>query len=104
MVPLEKFKYGVKRIMRIVKSYKSSAFTDLMEKVRDKIKQDKSRKENRRRSQIMRSVPMTAEERTQKILIDLVDKIEGLKDKVNKQEELIGELREELCDKIERLN
>jgi hypothetical protein len=101
--PLEKFKYGVKRIIRIVKSYRSSAFSDLMEKVREKIKSDKNKKENRRRSTIMRSVPMTPEERTQQILIDLVGKVEGLNEKLDRQEKIIKDLKENLEDKIERL-
>lgn len=101
--PLEKFKYGVKRIIRIVKSYRSCVFADLMQKVRDKIKSDKNKKEYRRRSTIMRSVPMTPEERTQQILIDLVGKVEGLNEKLDRQEKVIKELKDDLEDKIERL-
>lgn len=41
MKPQEKLQYGIKRIIRIVKSYRSSAFTDLMVKVREKIRNDK---------------------------------------------------------------
>ena len=103
MTPIEKFRSGVKRIMRIVKSYKSSAFADLMEKIREKIKQDKSKKETRRRSAIMRNVPMTPEERTQQILIDLVGKVENLKDKIEKQDKVITALKDDIGDKIEQL-
>lgn len=90
--------------MRIVKSYKSSAFHDLMEKVREKIKADKSKRENRRRSAVLRSVPKTREERNEQILIDLVGKIENLHDMVSKQQNTIQELRDELNDKIEELS
>ena len=103
MKPIEKFKYGVKRIMRICMSYKSSAFHDLMEKVRKKIKSQKSDKELRRRSTIMRSVPKTLEERNEQILIDMVTKIEKLKDLLERQDDTIKELRNDLSEKIERL-
>lgn len=71
MTPKEKFKSGVNRVLRIIRSYKSSAFADLMDKIRIKMRQEKDMKENRRRSVIMRNVPLTPEERTQQILIDL---------------------------------
>lgn len=103
MRPLEKFQYGVKRIIRIVKSYRSSAFSDLMEKVREKIKLEKKNKESRRRSTILRSVPLTPEERTQQILIDLVSKVEGMKEKLDRQEKQNAQLIEQLSDKIEEL-
>ena len=103
MGPKEKFQYGVKRIMRIVKSYRSTAFADLMEKVREKIRNEKKNRESRRRSTILRSVPLTAEERTQQILIDLVGKVENLKEFVQQQDIVIRDLRDELCDKIEQL-
>ena len=103
MKPKEKLKYGVKRIVRIVKSYKSTAFHDFMEKIRDRIKHEKKVRENLRRSTIMRSAPLTFEERTQKILIDLVGKVEGLKELVRRQDVVIQNIRTELWDKIEKL-
>ena len=55
MKPTDKFKYGIKRIMRIIKSYKEVKFTDLMEEVRTRIHNQKDVRENlikiRRRSQ-----------------------------------------------------
>lgn len=103
MSPLEKFKYGVKRIMRIVKSYRSCAFADLMQKVRDNIKSDKNKKESRRRSAIMRSVPLTPEERTQQILIDLCGRMDKLMVRIDKQDTMIEDLKVDLGDKIEKL-
>lgn len=41
MSPLEKFRAGIRRIMRIVKSYKSSALTELLQKVAEKVKEEK---------------------------------------------------------------
>lgn len=46
---------------------------------------------------------MTAEERTQQILIDLVSKVEKLKDKMEKQEVQITDLKTNLNEKIEQL-
>ena len=43
MMPKEKFQYGVKRIIRILKSYKSTAFADLMERIRLKIQNEKKK-------------------------------------------------------------
>ena len=37
----EKFKYGIRRIIRIIKSYRSTALTDLLEQVRQKINEEK---------------------------------------------------------------
>ena len=51
----------------------------------------------------MRSAPLTFEERTQKILIDLVGKVEGLKELVRRQDVVIQNIRTELWDKIEKL-
>ena len=53
-------------------------------------------KENRRRSTIMRSIPLTSEERTQQILIDLVGKVESLKELIKNQDTVIQDLRVEL--------
>ena len=41
MKPTEKFRYGIRRIIRIIKSYKSTSLTDLLEQVRQKIKEEK---------------------------------------------------------------
>jgi hypothetical protein len=41
---VEKFKYGIKRIIRIVKSYKSTSLTDLLDKVQEKVKRKKNNK------------------------------------------------------------
>jgi len=103
ITPKEKLKSGVNRVLRIIRSYKSTAFADLMDKIRTKMKIEKDKKENRRRSVLMRSAPLTPEERTQQILIDLVSKVESLKDKIYDQDKQISELKEDLGEKIEQL-
>lgn len=72
MKPIEKFRHGIRRIMRIVTSYKSTALTDLMEQVREQIKQQKNLKESKRKSIVLKSVPLTQEARNEHLLLDLV--------------------------------
>ena len=63
-----------------------------------------NKKENKRRSNILRSVPKTHEERNEQILIDLVNKIENLHEMIVNQQNTIQDLRDELNDKIEELS
>lgn len=42
--PIEKFQNGINRIIRIVKSYKASTFTNLLKKVQDRIKKERNMK------------------------------------------------------------
>lgn len=76
MTPLEKFKHGVRRIIRIVTSYKTKDFAAIMEELRRKVSMDKKSKELRRRSKTTQQ--MTAAERTEKVLIMIVDKMDNL--------------------------
>jgi hypothetical protein len=87
----------------IVKSYKTTAFEELMEKVQEKIRQERDIRENRKKSFLRKNIPKTREERNEKILIDIVEKMEDLTDIVRQQDKTIRELKVDLTQKIEQL-
>ena len=82
--------------MRISNSYKTTAFADLMEKVRDELKHEKNNKLIKSKINMAK---MSVEERNEQHLISLINKIENLTTTVNRQEETINELN----DKIESM-
>lgn len=105
MNPIQKFRLGIKRIMRIVKSYKSTALTEFLQKVVEKVKEDKITNENKRKNRLRRrSQQLTPEERTEQSLIALTEKVERLNDTIEKQNDMILNLQKELLEKMENLN
>lgn len=104
MSPMEKFRAGIKRIIRIVKSYKSSALTDLLKQVAEKVKQDKKQKEKKRKNILKHSAQLSPIERNEQSIIALTEKVERLKDVIEDQSEMIKNLKEELFAKMEQLN
>ena len=104
MSPIEKFRLGIKRIMRIVKSHKSSALTELLQRVAEEVKKNKNIKENKRKKRRKKQSEMTPEERTEYSLIALTEKVEQLKDKLETQDEVISTLKDQLFEKMETLS
>jgi CRP-like cAMP-binding protein len=104
MLPIEKFRAGIKRIVRIVKSYKSSALTDLLKQVAEKVKHDKKQKENKRKKILKHSSQLSPIERNEQSIIALTEKVERLRDVIEDQSEMIKTLKEELFTKMEQLN
>lgn len=105
MSPIQKFRLGIKRIMSIVKSYKSSALTELLQKVAEKVKEDKKSNENKRKNRLRRvSIQNSFEERAEMSLIALTEKVEKLKDTVEKQNDVINLLKDQIFDKMDSLN
>lgn len=103
MTPIEKFRAGIRRIIRIVKSYKSTALTDLLKQVSEKIKENKKNKEDQRKLRIRRKSHLTPIEKNEQSMIALTEKVEKLKDCIEAQAEQIQTLQSTLISKMEEL-
>lgn len=101
--PIQKFKHGIIRIVRIIKSFKSSALTDLLEKVREEVKIKKNKREKKRKEILLKSTPLTTEQRNEQSLIILTQKIEDMKEIINNQNNEIKMLRSEILSKLDSL-
>lgn len=99
--PKDRFRNGIRRIVRIVKSFKSSALTQLLDIVQQKIKKKVNLKESKRKTLIMKSPPTTIEQRNEHSLIQLTDQVEELKTIVVKQSKMISILMEKLLPPTE---
>ncbi|CAI2372633.1 unnamed protein product [Moneuplotes crassus] len=104
MTPIEKFRAGIRRIIRIVKSYKSTALTDLLKQVREKIKENKRNKEDQRKLRMRRRSHLSATEKSEQSMIALTEKVERLKDCVEEQATQIENLQTTLISKMEELS
>lgn len=106
MKPLDKFKYGIKRIIRIIKSYKEYKFTELMEEVRNRIINEKDMRESilKKRRKSQKNSQLSPEERNEKFMILIFDKLEDFSFKINSQQEIIRRLSNDLSNKIHKIN
>jgi len=104
MSPIEKFRAGIRRIMRIAKSYKSSALTELLQMVAEKVKKDKNKNEKRRQKMLKRTSQLTPIERNEQSIIALTEKVEQMKDTIETQNAMITTMKDELISKMEQLN
>ena len=91
--PIQKFQYGIHRIMRIVKSYQSSGITDVLKKVRDQIEKEKHDAERNKRRVIMRSVPKTKEGRNEQTLLKLDNKMDMVINIIKNQNNIIEKFK-----------
>lgn len=81
--PIEKFKNGVKRIMRILNSYKTSAFTDLLKKIQEQMQEEKREKEKNQKKKVLFAKPQNHEQRVEQMLSILTNQVSELTEKVN---------------------
>ena len=88
----------------VAKSYKMSAFDEIMSKVQENLKNQKDNKRSSKKKSLFRkSIPKTREERNEQALIELRSRLEDLTDLVTKQTGMITDLKSELNGKIEKL-
>ena len=75
--PIVKFRNGVKRIMRILKSYKSSAFTDILKKIQEQMEEERKNKQmNKIKKALLQ--PKTHEEKVENWLLTLTEQVKNL--------------------------
>jgi hypothetical protein len=91
--PIQKFQNGINRIIRILKSYKSSSFTDLLTKVQEQVKKERNNKIKRQKSKVKHKNPQTFEERVEQNMLEQSEQIQQLISMVTKQTGLINGLR-----------
>ena len=90
--------------MRIAKSSKSSALTELLQMVAEKVKKDKNKNEKRRQKMLKRTSQLTPIERNEQSIIALTEKVEQMKDTIETQNAMITTMKDELISKMEQLN
>ena len=78
MTPYEKFQTGIRRIIRIIKSSKSSMFTDLLDTVQVNVKEKQSEREKRRKKMMLKGVSTDQDQRNQEAILMLTEKVEDL--------------------------
>jgi hypothetical protein len=81
--PIVKFRNGIKRIMRIQNSYKSSVFTDLLKNIQEAIRLEKREKEKSKMKKALHSKPQTHEEKIEQWILNLSAQVESLTQTVN---------------------
>lgn len=92
LTPNEKFISGVKRIINIVKFYKSSKFSDLLEKVHKTEKEKQAQKELRRQSIMMKNNMLGGDQKDERKFMIMKFKIDALNDLIEVQNKLILKL------------
>lgn len=100
----EKFKHGVMRVIRIIKSYKSSALSDLLQKVKEEVQIGEGKKQSKRKQMLLKVTPLTTEQRNEQSLIVLTQKIEDLNDIINVQKKDMKKLKDEIISKLNRMD
>ena len=84
--PIDKFRDGVKRIMRILKSYKSSAFADLLKKIQEQMNEERKEREKSKLKRAFERKPQTHEEKVEQMLLILTQKVDVLSQTVTRLE------------------
>lgn len=69
--------------MRIVKSYKSTAFTDLLKNIQMQIQEERKDKEKKQLKKVLNHKPQTHEEKVEMMLTALTQKVAELTETVN---------------------
>lgn len=92
---LEKFRYSVRRIMRIFKSYKDIKFTTLMGEIKERIANERAVKQSLRKARMKAKqfAQLNPEERSERLMILMIDKLEEFSERFKRHEEAIDELR-----------
>jgi hypothetical protein len=85
------------------RSYRTTAFSELMEEIQRQNKIEKDIKNSKKRSIFRKSIPKTREERNEVSLITIIEKVEALYDLVESQDQTMKIMKLELNQKIERL-
>lgn len=76
--PIVKLRNGIKRIIRIMKSYKSSAFTDILSSVQEHVQEERIEKEKNKLKKVMNAKPQNHEERVEQMLAILTQQVGDL--------------------------
>lgn len=76
--PIQKFQYGIRRIINILRSYKSLDLRGLLEKVQSKIMKEKEERKSRRKSALLRGVPMKPEQKAEEYYYSLKSEMGNL--------------------------
>ncbi|CAI2361263.1 unnamed protein product [Moneuplotes crassus] len=93
ITPIQKFQNGINRIIRIVKSYKSNTFTNLLKKVQDRIKKERNLKIKRVKNKIIKANPQNFEEKMEKLILEQSIQLQKLTEIVTKQTTEITKLQ-----------
>lgn len=80
--PIQKFQQGIKRIIRIVKAYKTNKITDLLNVVQAKVKSEKKDRLRRKQKQLLNSLP-NSEERMQELLLHMSEQMRLMNSKID---------------------
>ena len=83
--PIEKFQNGINRIIRIVKSYKATTFTNVLKKVQDHIKRERNIKLRKGKNKIIKANPQNFEEKIEKLILEQSLQIQKLTEVVASQ-------------------
>ncbi|CAI2361123.1 unnamed protein product [Moneuplotes crassus] len=102
MTPLKKFQLGIRRIMRIVKSYQSNRLIAILQMIQSnnkktlKIKQNKKEEIMLRKQSIRTNQTLKSDQKQEKKLILLSSKINMLMRVVDEQTKMMHEMRNDL--------
>lgn len=89
--------------MRIVRTFKASAFTRLLELARKHLREKREKNKVRRRSLLLKMPANNAEQKNDRNFIILTEKIENLQTTVDKQNAKIEHLESKILDRLNAL-
>ncbi|CAI2367564.1 unnamed protein product [Moneuplotes crassus] len=101
--PMEKFRIGIRRIMNIIRSYKSLDLRGLLEKVRTELKKKKADEENRRKSALLRGNPMKPEQKAEEYYYSLKNEMKHVQTCVANQNQEMNNFQSKMIKQMQNI-
>lgn len=103
--PIQKFQYGVRRIVSILASYKNYDLRDMMRNLKDTLKKEKMKMETKRRSIMLKMHALTEEQENNYLYVYMKNEFNFMKEAMIQQSEAISLLQKQLkgqtqCDPL----
>lgn len=99
MKPVKKFQLGIRRIIRIVKSYRADRLTDMLMSIQDKNRKERNNNEIKKKVIVLRKASMrpnsnmSPEQRQEQKISQLTNKIDKLTSLIEEQSKAIKDLK-----------
>lgn len=102
-LPIDKFRSGVERILRIIRSQRTTSFTELLNQLQEQVKQQQKKREQRIKKMMMKSNNLTPQQRNEQSILILNQKVDTLTAIITQQQEIIQTMRSEIMDRFNEL-
>lgn len=103
LTPFEKFRFGIRRIISILKSYKQLDLKDLLESVKAQIQKEKESKNGHRKSIMLRGGHVPPEQRAEQIYLSLKSEMAYIDNSIKSQNDIVIALKEEFTRELREI-